>query len=378
MQWFVFTNGQQNYFFREDYTYLSSTQSFYKYHNSQMTWNDAKEKCEQEGAILFYANDRNEAIQVVAFWNQKYPSYHLQGLSISLGIYCTTERNCVTVDGRSSNAVYVKWSPGEPEVIARHEPREYNCARWVVLEDIEVYFTYRCDIEVPFICKKTLEDHQRDQVNLTTSQSIRQEAEEIQFSNGSAQRNNFSRRDYTYLSSTQSFYKYHYFSTTWNEAKEKCEQEGAILFYANDRNEASEVMAFWKRENPSEHEILLGIYCKTDEDCKTVDGRSSRAVYTIWSSDEPKVKVSYESNEHNCAHWAFRDDEEYYFTYRCNMPSPFICKRAVEGYQRDQVDSKTSPSDPQEEEEIQFAKGGFMACNCYLVLFLAAVLLIKF
>ncbi|KAI5639625.1 lectin c-type domain-containing protein [Phthorimaea operculella] len=205
----------------------------------------------------------------------------------------------------------------------------------------------------------------------------------VVFANG--QENYFFRDDYTYLSSTQSFYKYHHSFMSWNDAKEKCEQEGAILFYANDRNEALEVMAFWRQQVRSprmspRRNIFVGIYCKTDEDCETVDGRSSHAVNIDWTSGEPKVRTSLYDEECNCGRASDTGFFETY-TYLCTRTSPFICKKTLEDYQRDQVYSTTLPSTyntPQEAEEIQFSKGGFMACNCYLVLILAVVLLFKY
>lgn len=60
-------------FFRKDYTYLLSTDNFYKIHTVQRTWGDAKVRCALEGAQLFYPLDATEAEAVISFATETQP-----------------------------------------------------------------------------------------------------------------------------------------------------------------------------------------------------------------------------------------------------------------------------------------------------------------
>lgn len=60
-------------FFRKDYTYLLSTDNFYKIHTVPRTWGEAKVRCALEGAKLFYPQDANEAEAVIRLSTETQP-----------------------------------------------------------------------------------------------------------------------------------------------------------------------------------------------------------------------------------------------------------------------------------------------------------------
>lgn len=60
-------------FFRKDYVYLEATRAFYKIQTIHKTWDDAKAKCEMEGARMFYPDDEDEVAAVVDHWNKTQP-----------------------------------------------------------------------------------------------------------------------------------------------------------------------------------------------------------------------------------------------------------------------------------------------------------------
>lgn len=47
--------------------------SFYKIHTLHRTWEDAKDKCNMEGATLFYPDDDDEVNAILKFWNETQP-----------------------------------------------------------------------------------------------------------------------------------------------------------------------------------------------------------------------------------------------------------------------------------------------------------------
>ena len=61
-------------FFRTDYSYIETVDSFYKIHMIEQTFTDARRMCAVEGASLFYAESDDEADAVIEFWNKTHPS----------------------------------------------------------------------------------------------------------------------------------------------------------------------------------------------------------------------------------------------------------------------------------------------------------------
>ncbi|KAJ8725748.1 hypothetical protein PYW08_003931 [Mythimna loreyi] len=95
-------------FFRNDYTYIGSEESFYKIHTSPQTWADAKRVCALEGATFWYPENDEEANAVISFWNttQSHIGWVYVGMSdkMAKGLF-------ETVDGKSISEVYNKWQP---------------------------------------------------------------------------------------------------------------------------------------------------------------------------------------------------------------------------------------------------------------------------
>ena len=86
-------------FFREDYTYIESEESFYKIHTTQQYFADAEQACALEEASLFYAENIDEVNAVVSFWNRTQPliSRIFVGLSerMAEGLFETVDRTYI-------------------------------------------------------------------------------------------------------------------------------------------------------------------------------------------------------------------------------------------------------------------------------------------
>ncbi|KAI5646937.1 lectin c-type domain-containing protein [Phthorimaea operculella] len=258
----VFANGQQDQkFFRKDYTYLSSTESFYKIHTLHRTWREAKKRCELEGSSLFYPEDDNEANEVIAFWNKTQPfSWVYIGISdlLAKGVF-------QTIDGRPVMDVYSNWGPGEPNDAGGVE----DC---VVLRRDGTLNDDRCDKKNPFICKKALGD-------LRWSQDC-----------------DFPRTDYTFNKDLNRCYKFHPRPKNWTEAITICSAEQSYLSIINSQAEADFLVQLTEQKKKSNAPgltlngaVLLGFHNRlNDEEWKTIKGQPLEdSGYSVWGGGQP-------------------------------------------------------------------------------------------
>ena len=94
---FIFIDGQKDKdFFRKDYTYIETVNSFYKIHTTPQNWSDAKLQCDEEGASLFYPENDVEQNAVLSFRNTTQPSVKWVFVGIS---DLMTEGVFETIDG---------------------------------------------------------------------------------------------------------------------------------------------------------------------------------------------------------------------------------------------------------------------------------------
>nr|XP_021181374.2 C-type mannose receptor 2 [Helicoverpa armigera] len=291
----AFSDGQKAVpFFREDYTYVEETQSFYKFH-SALPWSEAKRTCELEGAVLLHPEDNAEAQVAQTIWKKASSSYWMY-LGITDAI---SEGTFVTVDGKNIASVFNKWISGEPNDLHGGE----DCA---VLSSGGGMNDVSCRNHFNFMCKKKLD--KKDSCNIRYLDAEKSK----------------HREDYTYRATTQGFYKLHTNPLTWLEAKRMCELEGATLFHPKDDAEAKEALAFWKDTKPAIKWIYSGLSDLISEGTfLTVNGENIADVYSNWKTGQPDD---------------FREREDCVLLTNdglmndvvCSDKNRFICKKDIE------------------------------------------------
>ncbi|KAJ2947450.1 hypothetical protein O0L34_g17233 [Tuta absoluta] len=138
----------------------------------------------------------------------------------------------------------------------------------------------------------------------------------------------FFRRDYMYLSDTESFYKIHTLRATWQEAKRHCELEGAVLFHAKDADEADTVIAFWNQTHPTKFDrIYVGMSdLLVQEVFQTLDGHSTHDAHNNWRPGEPNNAGATEHCVEMFVDGTLNDVD-------CHRKYVYICKKALKDLQ---------------------------------------------
>ncbi|KAI5652064.1 lectin c-type domain-containing protein [Phthorimaea operculella] len=252
----VFANGQQDKkFFRSDYTYIDSLQSFYKLHTVFRTWEEANKRCLMEGANLFYAENEQEALEVVQFWNKT------QAIDkIYVGITdLVLKDNFQTVDGKPISEVFSNWRLGEPNNQGGGE----NC---VSLFRDRTLNDDACDNKQAFICKKELKD--------------------VQWSNEC----DLPRTDYALNQTLNRCYKFHNDVKNWTEAMTVCNAEQSYLAIINSQEEADffvDLIAREKNESAIgltlKGAVYLGFHDRLGNGWQTIQGQTLEEAGYSWS-----------------------------------------------------------------------------------------------
>ncbi|KAJ8725732.1 hypothetical protein PYW08_003915 [Mythimna loreyi] len=246
---------RSNKFFRNDYNYMESYQSFYKLHTIPQTWTDAKRVCALEGATLWHPDNDNEANDLIAFWKKSKPKIEwiFVGLSDLL-----VEGVFETVAGKPISQVYNNWEPGQPDNYRGVQ----DCTRMKNsggMDDIE------CTAKYPFICKKTLSS--------------------LEWNNQCKIPN----LDYTYNKFNNNCYKVHTTPVTWTEAYAVCQIEQSSLAVVKSRLEA-DFLASLTEATPKPRVkgkyqrgiYHLGFHNRLNEGWQTVTGASMNLDSDAW------------------------------------------------------------------------------------------------
>ncbi|CAH0721768.1 unnamed protein product, partial [Brenthis ino] len=205
-------------FFRKDYKYMEDAQAFYKIHTIHRTWEDAKEACSKEGALLFYPNDDDEANIVLNFWNNTQPfSWVFIGISTP-----NVKQVFETVDGVPITNVYNRWGPGEPNDAGGEE----GC---VILRRDGTLNDDNCERKYPFICKKTLS---------TLEWNVYCDIPDM---------------SYEYNKNLGRCYKFHLTPSNWTDAYATCNTELSYLAVINSQAEADYLKEL--TEKAKKHEV---------------------------------------------------------------------------------------------------------------------------
>ncbi|XP_069695681.1 hemolymph lipopolysaccharide-binding protein-like isoform X2 [Periplaneta americana] len=114
-------------------------QGYYKYHSGGVTWDEARRKCEQEGAHLAIMNSEAEAKALAALITS--------GSWAHIGNWDTQKKGkFLTIFNQPlDEAGYNKWHPGEPDY-----PGVQNCG---LLNPNSLLGNTPCELKFPFICE---------------------------------------------------------------------------------------------------------------------------------------------------------------------------------------------------------------------------------
>nr|QWY13104.1 IML7 [Mythimna separata] len=255
-----FSYGQRDKkFFRKDYTYIESEQSFYKVHLVANTFNEAKRICALEGSMLFYAEDVKEFKAVASFWQRTQP--HIPWVFVGLSDQMS-EGIFETVDRRPMSEVYNNWQRNQPS-------DELNNEDCVHMDLIGTMNDYRCDSKTKFICKKTLQS--------------------LEWNNNC----NMSNSDYIYNQDIGKCYKLHTTPMNWTDAYAACRIESTSLALINNRMEADYLAKL--TENTPEplvsEQYLQGVYHvgfhnRFLEGWQTVEGTPMNVDAELWFNNK--------------------------------------------------------------------------------------------
>ncbi|KAJ8725868.1 hypothetical protein PYW08_004051 [Mythimna loreyi] len=295
-------------FFRKDYTYIESVQSFYKIHSVAKTFNNAKQMCAQEGAMLYYAENVEEMNAVASFWNRTQPNlpWVFVGLTDQMA-----EGFFETVDRRPISEVYSRWQRFQPDNHLNNE----DC---VHMDLIGTMNDYKCDSKTKFICKKTLQS--------------------LQWNYNC----NMPNLDYIYNQDIGKCYKLHRTPMTWADAYAMCQIESTSLAVINNQMEADYLAKLTKTtpepmvaEQYQQGIYHVGFHNRFREGWQTVEGTPMNVDADIWY----KNKLPQNCYE-ECGSMFFNGR---LVTTDCNMKSFFICE------QKAIATTSTTTTEPNEE-----------------------------
>nr|AQY54450.1 immulectin 14 [Hepialus xiaojinensis] len=289
-----------NPFFRTDYTYQPSQESFYKIHLVTKSWSEARVVCEAEGTFLVMPESIPEIEYLVKLMDENLPE---NVIAAYIGIHdMFAEGIFVTLTGRNVPTTHNYWSPGEP-TNANNKEHCVHILRSGKYNDID------CSNRYPFICKKTLH-------SLTANPRC-------------------ATSDVAYFpnDNTSSCYKLHLEPKTWSDAFVTCQAEQSYLAIINSAGEAQffkEKLADHPPASLNGTQNHLGVYLGfhdmfTEGSYITIQGTTlSQAGFAQWSPGQPD-DVGY--RQQNCGHM-FRsgllDD------INCFYKLIFFCERDIE------------------------------------------------
>ncbi|XP_053625135.1 macrophage mannose receptor 1 [Plodia interpunctella] len=260
---FVFygSYGQrENKFFRKDYHYLESVESFYKIQTIPRSWQVAKQICEWEGATLFYPENEVEANAVLGYVKEAQGYNHFWiGISslLAKGVF-------ETIDGLSLLDVYNKWATGEPNDGGGEE----DC---VVLNKEGSMNDDGCWKKHPYICKKTL-------AFLEWNTACK-----------------MPYPDYKYNKELGRCYKFHLSPKNWTEAYTICSSELSFLAVIESQAEADflqQLTSLAPKDNiPGNYlrgAVHLGYHNRNGNGWRTIKGTPlENSGYSRWGGGQP-------------------------------------------------------------------------------------------
>ncbi|XP_068629370.1 macrophage mannose receptor 1-like [Battus philenor] len=250
----------QSNFFRDDYHYIENLNSFYKIHTIQKTWKEAMERCDLEGAFLFYPETHEEVDLVTRYWNETQP-FDIIYIGIS---DLAAKEVYTTVDGVPIKHVYNYWAPGQPD----NREGDENC---LVLTRDGTLKDEQCLKKYPFICKKT-----KGSVKWNEECQVPDPA-------------------YVYNNEVGRCYKFHDTPLNWKDAALVCDIEQSYLAIINSETEAKYLANITKNAfndivitPDSCNTVALGINYSDSKGWLTIQGEKvEESGYNQWAGKQP-------------------------------------------------------------------------------------------
>lgn len=140
-----------------EYTLDPRTGSCYKFHTSGLIWSQAYMTCVAEGGYLAIINNDLEAAVIKEMF-AKHPENSLGSIykgSLAVGVHDWGNygRSFMTIHGESLDAVYNKWSSGEPDNVTLARAGDYGQYCGSVFRNAQYDDVY-CSVALAFLCEK--------------------------------------------------------------------------------------------------------------------------------------------------------------------------------------------------------------------------------
>ncbi|XP_041984488.1 C-type mannose receptor 2-like [Aricia agestis] len=291
----VVVDGSQ---YRFDYSYHEGTGGWFKVHKIPATWNDARVRCDLEGAVLASPINTNVTIAMVGLMNRA-------GLDLACGVYTGTSAHYskgdyFSIEGIPLSRMSVGWMATEPDNYKNGE----SC---IVLDPTGSIADVQCSQVLPYVCYKKAGSF----VPLNECGT--------------------SDNEYKLYKTTGNCYKFHTQARPWAKAFEACSAEGGYLAIPNDKDEAMHLKDLFKQNldraaitTKFKSVMFLG-FSDIDKDgvWTTVHGTRLEDVYFNWKKGQPEGK----RGSSPCG--AMYQDGEL-DDYFCENPAPFVCEKAVD------------------------------------------------
>nr|AQY54459.1 immulectin 23 [Hepialus xiaojinensis] len=296
-------------FFRSDYAYEPSQESFYKMHLVTKSWTEARAVCEAEGTSLVMPESKSEIEYLVKLMDENFPKHMI---AAHIGIHdIFAEGIYVTLAGHYVSTTGDYWSPDEPNNFNNKE----DC---VHIRRSGKYNDIDCSSIYPFICKKTLD---------SLTENPRCATSDLAYFPGD---------------NTGSCYKLHLTPETWSDAFATCYAEQSYLAIINSADEAQlfkQKMADYPPDSLHGEFFKDGIYLGFHDMFSegrhvTIQGTLlSQTGFAQWSPGQPDNN----SENENCGHMyrsGLLND------INCSCKLIFFCERDIENSERNNISIK--------------------------------------
>ncbi|XP_075986560.1 C-type mannose receptor 2-like [Anticarsia gemmatalis] len=283
--------------FRCDYTYCRNCKGWMKYHTIPATFENARLRCDLEGAIL--ASPTTPQLKAVMMQT-------ISNSDILTGIHATfSEGDFTTIDGIPLAKIPHNWAKKSRKysIFSTGLSDFGNCT---ILNSKGLLDDVSCDTKLPFMC-------------------FRGKIEEI---NACGTPDN----EYHMDNKTQTCYKFHVVPKTFSKAQMACSAEGGHLAIINSEAEAEIMRNLFIRHPP---EMVIGNFPKnvafigiTDwnqhGDLRTIHGQTlSDAGYDKFAPNEP-------NNSTTTEFCGAVDSSGLLYDVKCDDYYPFICEKKPE------------------------------------------------
>ncbi|XP_038211981.1 macrophage mannose receptor 1-like [Zerene cesonia] len=295
----VLFNGIDCRLFRSDYQFYQEVDGWVKLHQVPAPWEDARLRCELEGAILASPHTRN----LESIMRRVMANTHSEASGVFTGVHATFSKgDFYSVDGIPLSKMPVQWMPSEPD----NQNNAESCIVMVAngtIADVSCYDVY------PYVCFKKRTKNMIMNVCGTTDP------------------------EYKLNEQTGHCYKFHLTPRNWTRAFMVCSAEGAHLAIINSDEEAGvlkELHGRHKADDLPYDTIFLGFQDWGENGVwTTIHGQSlADSGYAKFQPGQPDNA----SPGENCGSM-FRNG--YFNDAWCYVKLAFICEKTVDSLMDD-------------------------------------------